>query len=298
MVLLLGVYSRRGILAALGLVSLSVPQQVSADAVSEGAYLIRAAGCVACHTDLAAGGEYLAGGPALKTPFGTFWAPNITSDPDTGLGAWDRSAFHDAIRKGLAPDGSHYYPVFPYPSYTKMTDRDIDALWAYLQTVPPVIASVPDHDLGFPYSMRFLMAGWKQLSFKEGPVADTPAQSEIWNRGRYLTDALGHCGECHTPRDMLGAVDQSRYLAGNLDGPDGEEVPNITPHETGLADWEEDDVITLLVDGMKPDFDTIQGSMEEVVTHSTSFLSDDDLEAMASYLLSIPALPTASKTDP
>ena len=288
---MMGTLTHRSALALI--TSLAFSSGSQADAVSEGAYLIQAAGCVACHTDKAANGAYLAGGPALKTEFGTFWGPNITPDSENGLGNWTGEEFRQAMREGLAPDGSHYYPVFPYPSYTKMTDADIDALWAYLQTVPAVASQAPEHDLSFPYSMRFLMSAWKFLEFEAGPVPDDPNQSADWNRGRYLTDALAHCGECHTPRGALGHVVLEKYLSGNPDGPDGEDVPNITPHASGLADWGEDDMITLLVDGMKPDFDSVQGSMEEVIEHGTSNLTEEDLAAIAAYLIAIPALPSA-----
>ena len=271
---------------------LAVSTVAQADEVADGAYLIRAAGCVACHTDLKSDGAYLAGGPELKTPFGSFWAPNITPDPETGLGSWTGEDFRRAMSEGVSPDGSHYYPVFPYPSYTKMTDADIAALWAYLRTVPPVRRSATPHDLSFPYSVRTTLLGWKMIGFTPGPVADDPTKSEAWNRGRYLTDALGHCGECHTPRNGLGMSDADQYLAGNLDGPDGEKVPNITPHATGIGDWSEEEIITLLVDGTKPDWDGIQGSMLEVVEDSTAHLSEDDLSAIATYLLAIPALPS------
>lgn len=262
------------------------------NSVTKGAYILRAAGCVACHTDLNRGGAYLAGGPALKTKFGTFWGPNITPDPEAGLGNWSLDDFRKAMTEGLAPDGSHYYPVFPYTSYTKMQPSDIDALWAYLQTVPAHPSSTPRHAIDFPYSIRALMSGWKIFAFTKGPLPDDTARSETWNRGRYLTDALGHCGECHTPRRPLGNLRQDRYLAGNPDGPDGEKVPNITPDETGLAGWSVADIVTVLRDGVKPDFDTVQGTMATVITHSTSSLTEDDMAAIATYLISLPPHPS------
>jgi len=260
------------------------------DAIERGAYLIRAAGCIACHTDHANEGVELAGGRALETPFGTFYSPNITPDEETGIGAWSDEDFLRALREGEAPEGHSYYPVFPFASYTLMRDEDALAIKAYLFSLDAVSQENREHDVGFPLSWRFTLNGWRMLHFSEGPMEDDESQSEEWNRGRYLVDALGHCGECHTPRGMTGGMDGDMYLAGNREGPDNEVVPNITPHETGLANWSASDIAGLLKSGLKPDWDSVQGSMEEAIDDGLSYLTDDDLAAIATYLQSVPAI--------
>ncbi len=254
--------------------------------VERGAYLLRAGGCIGCHTDLKGGGTELAGGRALKTPFGTFYSPNITPDPETGIGKWREEDFHRALRDGVAPDGSHYFPVFPYPAYTQMSDADIADLFAYLKSRAPVNRPNKPHDVGAPFGWRWLQAGWKALFFEPGPLAPATDRDETWNRGAYLVRALTHCGECHTPRNALGAPDEARFLAGWADGPEGELAPNITPHKsTGIGDWDSSDLVFLMKSGMKPDYDNVQGVMEEAVEHGLKHLSDSDLEAIAAYVL-------------
>jgi mono/diheme cytochrome c family protein len=260
------------------------------DLVAKGEYLMRAAGCLACHTDVKNDGAPFAGGRAMHTPFGTFYSPNITPDVATGIGAWSDADFVAALRHGEAPDGSNYFPVFPYPSYTGMRETDMLAIKAYLFSLDPVTAENKEHEVGFPYGIRFLQGGWKLLNFEEGPLEDDPSQSEVWNRGRYLSRALAHCGECHTPRGDTGGPVEEMYLAGTADGPDGELVPNITPHDTGIADWSESEIVTLLRDGTKPDWDNIQGSMAEAVEDGLSFLTDEDLQAIAVYIKSVPPI--------
>lgn len=260
------------------------------DAVERGSYLVRAAGCLACHTDVQNDGMAYAGGRALETPFGTFVSPNITPDPETGIGNWSDDDFIRALRTGESPDGHLYYPVFPYPSYTKMRDEDMLAIKAYLFSLAPVSAENQGHDVGFPLGWRFLLNGWTMMNFEEGALADDPDQSDTWNRGRYLVDALAHCGECHTPRGATGGIDNTLYLAGNPEGPDEELVPNITPHATGIAEWSEGDIVQLLKDGTKPDYDDVQGSMAEAIDDGLSHLTEEDLTAIAVYLKSIPAI--------
>jgi mono/diheme cytochrome c family protein len=262
------------------------------DAVARGAYLANAADCVACHTDSAHSGRPYAGGRALATPFGTFYSPNITPDPETGIGRWSDEQFLHALRDGVRPDGANYFPVFPYPSFTKITDADARAIKAYLFSLPAVRQANRPHDVSFPFSWRFLQNGWKLLFFSPGPFQPAPERSEAYNRGAYLVTALAHCGECHTPRNWLGAMERDRFLAGNPDGPDGKAVPNITPdRKTGIGNWSEDDIIGVLTDGHTPDFDRVGGAMAEVVK-STSRLTDDDRRAIALYLQSIPAIPS------
>ena len=257
-------------------------------ALERGEYLHRAAGCISCHTDVKNGGPPLAGGRPLKTPFGTFYSPNITPDRKTGIGAWSDEDFVRALREGVRPDGSHYFPVFPYPSYARMTRADMLDLKAFLFSRAPVSREVQDHDVPFPFSWRFLQMGWKLLFFNSAEYVPDTGRDADWNRGAYLVQALAHCGECHTPRNVLGAPNADLFLAGTPDGPDGERVPNITPDfHTGIGSWSAGDLVQLLKSGLKPDFDDVQGSMYEAIEHGLKYLSDDDLEAIAGYILSL-----------
>ena len=254
-------------------------------------------GCVACHTDAKNGGVLLAGGRALDTPFGTFYSSNITSDPEAGIGAWTTGEFVRAMREGLSPEGQHYYPAFPYPSYAKMTEQDLVDLKAYLDTVEPVSAEVRPHDLGFPFNIRQSLAGWKLLFFDGAEFEPDPRQSDSWNRGAYLVRGPGHCGECHTPRNMLGGPDESRYLAGNPVGAEGKATPNITPHDTGIGDWSANDIAFSLESGLTPDYDSFGAGMGEVVKDATSKLTTEDREAIAEFLVSLPPVESVVKTD-
>lgn len=279
------------LLAAGGGASATESADAAADAgpaAARGAYLLAAAGCAGCHTDVKGQGPPLAGGRALKTPFGTFYGPNITPDPELGIGKWSFADFRRAMRFGRAPDGGHYFPVFPYPSFTGMTDADLADMWAYLREVPPVARRNRPHDVAFPFSWRLPMAGWKWLFFDPGPFVPDPARSSEWNRGAYLVRAVAHCGECHTPRDRLGVLDRARHLAGTAAGPDGGPVPNITSDpETGIGRWTVADVTYLLAIGLLPDGDVVGDSMGEVVENGTSKLTDADRAAIAAYLLSV-----------
>ena len=276
--------------ALLALAGLSPVGAADPDLIARGAYLTTAAGCADCHTDSKQGGRPFAGGRALATPFGTFYAPNITPDLDTGIGRWSEAQFLRALREGIGPDGSNYFPVFPYPSFTKITDDDVRAIKAYLFTQPAVSQSNRAHDVAFPFSWRFLLYGWKLLFFSPGPFRPEPERGEAHNRGAYLVTALAHCGECHTPRNWFGATEPSRLLAGTSHGPDGKAVPNITPDpDTGIGNWSEQDIITLLKDGQTPDFDFVGGAMGEVV-RNTSRLDDGDRRAIAVFLKSIPPI--------
>ena len=260
------------------------------DAVQRGAYIFNAAGCLGCHTDEKGGGQPLAGGRALATPFGTFHTPNITPDPETGIGRWSDADFVRALREGLRPDGAALFPAFPYASYTRMTDRDLLDLKAYLFSRPAVAAPNKPHDLTPPFSWRFLLPVWQWLYLTPGAVPDDPAKPPAWNRGRYLVDALGHCAECHSPRTPLGGIDSDRYLAGNPDGPDGDKVPGITgaKGKGGIGAWSDGDLTLLLETGLTPDGDVVGGAMGEVVRNTTSKLTADDRAAIAAYLKTVP----------
>jgi mono/diheme cytochrome c family protein len=267
----------------------------TAEEASQGAYLANAAGCEDCHTDRGRGGQPYAGGRALATPFGTFYSPNITPDPETGIGRWSDEQFLRALRDGVRPDGANYFPVFPYPSFTKIADADARAIKAYLFSLPAVRQANRAHDISFPISWRFLQNGWKLLFFNPSPFRPAPERSETHNRGAYLVTALAHCGECHTPRNWFGAMEPDRFLAGNPDGPDGKSVPNITPDpETGIGNWSGEDIATLLKTGQTPEFDFVGGAMGEVV-RNTSRLDDADRRAIAVYLKSLPPIHSQKK---
>ena len=252
-----------------------------------GAYLARASGCFSCHTDAPNGGKTLAGGAALKTPFGTFYAPNITTHPEDGIGLWTVSQFAGALRQGTSPNGQNYYPVFLYPNYTKLSDQDIVDLWEAFRTVPPVAQKVPDHELKFPFRFRFLLNAWKRLFFTPGRYVPDATKSEQWNRGAFLATGPTHCVACHTPRNLFGARDYDHELSGNPDGPDQEKVPPINAAALKKGGWEKDDIVFALQTGSQPDGDTFGGSMGEVVRDSTRFLTAEDLEAIAEYVLSV-----------
>ena len=269
-----------------------------APAVERGAYVFRASGCLACHTDLKNKGATLAGGRALKTPFGTFYSPNITPHPETGIGAWSEADFVTALRHGTSPAGDPYYPAFPYTSYSGMTDQDMADLYAYLMAQPAVDQANKDHELGFPYNLRFSLGIWQALFFEAGAFQEDPGKSAAWNRGAYLVVGAGHCGECHTPRNVAGAMIADRALSG-APNPDGDGViPNITPDpETGIGSWSEDDLIAMFETGFTPEFDSVGGSMAPV-QRNLSKLSAEDRAAMAAYLKSIPAIRSEPEAAP
>jgi mono/diheme cytochrome c family protein len=257
-----------------------------------GEYLAKAGGCVGCHTEAKEAAQPYAGGRALKTPFGTFFGPNITPHPQAGIGRWTEEDFIRAMRFGVRPDGAHYYPAFPYPSFTRILDQDLRDLWAYLRNVPPSGRASRPHELRFPFAWRWLVRGWKLLFFNPGPFAADPGRDARLNRGAYLVNALGHCGECHTPRNFLGGPKRGREFAGaKLSGRDGS--PNLTP--TRLKKKDDAEVKDFLVTGMTPDGDVAAESMAEVVRNTTSQLTPQDLDAVVAYLRSLPPLPDEPK---
>ena len=271
--------------AALGAAAL--PAQSQGDA-KRGAYLAKAGGCLGCHTEEKKGATQYAGGRALKTPFGTFYGPNITPHPQAGIGRWTEADFLRALRHGKRPDGANYFPAFPYPSFTAITDGDAKDLWAFLRSLPPNAQPSREHELGFLYRWRFLVTIWKWLFFKPGPFSNIAGASDVVNRGAYLTQALGHCGECHTPRNFLGAPRRDRFLAGGM-GPEGKGVPNLTP--TKLKKWSDGELAEFLTTGNTPDGDSPAEAMGEVITNTTSKLTPQDLAAMIAYLRSLAPLP-------
>ena len=267
------------------------PDPESADPAARGAYVLRAAGCATCHTDVARGGAFLAGGRMLSSPWGAIAAPNITPDPETGIGGWSDEDFVRALRDGKSPEGRTYYPAFPYTAYAGMRQEDMLDLKAYLDTVEPVAAPNKPHELRFPFSVRLFLHPWRWLFFERASDAADPAEDERLTRGRYLVETLGHCAECHTPRNMLGALKPGQHLAGSRYGPGGLSVPNITPDtETGIGSWSEVDLAFFLRTGFTPYGDDVQGEMREAIDDGLRHLTQGDLEAMAAYLKAQPAI--------
>lgn len=261
-------------------------------AVARGAYLARAGNCVACHT--ARGGEPFAGGHVIRTPYGTLVGGNLTPDRDTGLGTWSPQAFRRALHEGISRDGRLLYPAFPYAHTTRLSDADVDALYAYLRTLDPVRRPSPGHDLRFPYSTPVALALWRLLNFESGRHVGDSARGAEWNRGAYLAEGVAHCAACHSPRDALGGTGQA--MAGGL-MPDGRwYAPSLLdPDEAGVQDWPAGRVADLLRHGSM-DGATVMGPMAEVVFHGTSHLNEADLHAIATYLRELPAQP-ASRPD-
>lgn len=245
--------------------------------VEKGKYILHMGGCISCHKTPKMKNGDLSGGHALKSPFGTFYVPNITPDFETGIGDWSVDEFITAMTKGVAPDGSHYYPAFPYTSYTKMKREDLIDLKAYLDSVPAIKNAVPDHDLGFPFNQRILMLGWKMMFFDEGTYKEDPTKTTRWNRGAYIVNGPSHCGECHTPRNMLGGLDKSQMFTGNPKL-DKEKVPSI------MVKWNAQELSMALKIGMKPDGDFFSGSMGHVIGNTTSKLTPNDLSDVVEYL--------------
>lgn len=264
-------------------------QPIIADLFAQGEYIFRAAGCHGCHTDEKHGGKALAGRRALETPFGIFYSPNITPDPETGIGKWSEADFIRALREGLSPKGEQYYPAFPYPSYTLLTDDDLRALWLYLRVQPAVSQKNRAHDLKWYARARSFVGSWKALYFVPGPYRPDASRSASWNRGAYLAEAAAHCGECHTPRTTLGGIKRSQHFAGTRDGPENSVIPNITPDKkTGIGRWNARELADYLETGMTPDGDSAGDLMAEAIDNGLKYLRVDDRAAIAEYVLSLP----------
>lgn len=277
--------------AAAGLFILALAFGAAAQDAKRGEYVSKAAGCLGCHTEEKKDAAPYAGGRALKTPFGTFYGPNLTPHKEAGIGAWSEADFVRAMREGRRPDGANLFPAFPYPSFTRMSDGDLRDLWAYLRSLPANAAPSRPHELGFFYRWRFLVTVWKWFFFTPGPMVADAAKSAVLNRGAYLIQALGHCSECHTPRNFLGGPKNSRFLAGAKLGETA--VPNITP--TRLKKVSDGELKEVLRTAMTSDGDVLAESMAEVVRNTTSQLTAQDLDAMIAYLRSLPALPDEGK---
>jgi mono/diheme cytochrome c family protein len=282
-------------IAALFLAAILPASAAGQASIKRGELIFDAADCAGCHTDAKGGGQPLAGGRPLDTPFGRFYGPNITSDRRYGIGAWSEADFHRALRQGIGRHGEYLFPVFPFTSFTGMSDGDIADLYAYLQSRPAVAQPSKPHEVRAPFGWRFLLIGWRTLFFREGPLAPVTGQSAEWNRGRYLAEAVVHCQECHTPRNFLGGLKHGQAYSGNPQGPDGQKAPNITADaETGIGKWSLEDITTVLESGQTPDGDFVGSGMAEVVK-GTGKLSSEDRRAIALYVKSLPAIRTAKK---
>jgi len=266
----------------------------TASTVDRGRYLVDAGDCVACHT--AEGGQPFTGGRPLKTPFGTVLSANLTPDDETGIGRYTADTFYRALHEGLDRDGHHLYPAFPYNYYTQLTRQDSDAILAYLRSLKPVHHALQRNQLPFPFSVRAIVAGWNLMFLDKGPFAPDAAKSAAWNRGAYLVRGLGHCGACHTPKNVLGAPKHEHELQGgrfaNLFAPD------ITPNRrSGVGNWSRDELLEFLRQGRNA-HSAASAEMGEVAEFSTSRMSDADLGAIATYLADRPPAPAATFSAP
>jgi mono/diheme cytochrome c family protein len=279
---------------------LTLPRPLAAAALPDhtgdpvnGARMFWTGGCASCHAAPGAKGDdklKLGGGLALNTPFGVFRAPNISPDPETGIGGWSTLDLVNAMQRGLAPDGRHYYPAFPYVSYARMRAADIIDLKAFLDTLPAVRNTVAGHELGFPYNVRRGIGLWKLVYLSDVPVVEPAGVDGLVERGRYLVEGPGHCGECHTPRNVAGGVKAAAWLSG-APNPEGKGIiPNITPHGEGLEAWSAKDIAYYLESGFTPEFDSVGGAMV-AVQENVARLTADDRAAIAAYLKAVPARP-------
>ncbi len=245
-------------------------------------------GCASCHSAPKAEGDErlkLGGGRAFPSDFGTFYAPNISPDTKTGLGNWSAIDLVNAMHYGTSPDNSHYYPVFPYGSFNKASLKDIVSLYGYLMQLPAVQQQNRPHDVKFPFNIRATLGVWKALFLSDDPVLKDPATPKVL-RGQYLVEGLGHCAECHTPRNFLGGLKRDRWLAGAPNPSGRGTIPNITPAK---LDWDATDIVAYFTTGLTPEFDSAGGEMAEVI-ENLSHLPESDLMAIAAYLKAIPAV--------
>lgn len=273
-----------------------------AELVERGKYLVTAGNCASCHTSR--GGGFMAGGLAFQTPFGTMYSTNISPDPETGIGAWSDREFLNSMRYGLRPNGEHLYPAFPYTAFTKVSDGDIAAMYAYLQSIPAVKQSPPQNELSFPFNIRGLLPFWKFLYLDAGEFEPNEAESEAWNRGAYLVEALGHCSACHSPRNALGAEKTALALSGGeyLDRVESDKyrpwsAPNLTSSDRGLGLWSTDNIADYLHTS-RNEFIESFGPMNEVIMNSTRHLNEADVDNMAVYLASLPAISERQSPEP
>jgi mono/diheme cytochrome c family protein len=285
-----------GLLGLFGLsLTIAVPAQAQGTTyttIERGRYLVNAGDCASCHTDQ--GGQAYAGGLALPTPFGIIYSTNITPDRVTGIGNWSEEDFYRAMHNGIRRDGKHLYPAFPYPWFTKVSRDDVSAIKAFLNTLTPVRQENKPTKLFWPLNEREVVAGWNELYFRDGAFVADPKKSEQWNRGAYLVEGLGHCGACHTATNVLGAAKTTENLKG---GDFGEHwyAPSLTGHlRDGLGEWSAAEIVEYLKTGANSK-SAAAGPMAEVVKNSTQYLSDSDLNAIATYLKDFPVEKTATQ---
>lgn len=255
---------------------------------AHGEQVFWAAGCASCHTapDAAVSDRpVLAGGQAFASPFGTFLAPNISTDPEQGIGGWTIASFAHAIMDGVSPEGQHYFPALPYGAYSKMQPQDVVDLKAFMDNLPADATASQPHQISFPFNIRRSLGIWKLMFFRDQWVM--PAATPQLERGRYIAEAMAHCGECHTPRNLLGGLDRSRWLGGAPDPSGKGNIPNITP---GKLTWSEAEIVEYLTSGFTPEFDSVGGHMAHVVENMAK-LPESDRQAVAAYLKSVPAVP-------
>ncbi|MGE0628827.1 MAG: cytochrome c [Hyphomicrobiaceae bacterium] len=271
--------------------------------LANGKTMFNIGGCASCHATPVKDAKpedrlKLGGGLALNTPFGTFKVPNISPDENAGIGRWTELQFVNAMQRGIGPNGEHLYPAFPYTSYQRMRLEDVRDLFAYLKTLPPVSTASQPHDLAFPFNIRRGLGLWKLVFLDGKPFQPSPSRSAELNRGAYLIEGPGHCAECHSPRNVAGAIIEEQRFAGGPD-PEGKGwVPNITSAPSGLGKWSAKDIAYLLEMGETPGGDYVGGSMADVIPN-TAALSAEDRNAMAAFLKSLPARegpPRPSKT--
>jgi mono/diheme cytochrome c family protein len=288
------------LLTIIGILGAVEVNAADAESIKRGKYLYEAADCYSCHSSpsgaqnnetLPGGSLKLpSGGLGLDTPFGTFRSPNITPDKLHGIGAWSQEDFKNALHNGIGRNGEYLFPVFPYTSFSKLTDHDMEDMYAYIMTLPASSLPNKPHETKPPFSWREILVFWRALFFDTDPIQIDPFRGADWNRGNYLVNAVAHCGECHTPRNFLGGLKLSRAFSGNIGGPDKQNAPNITSDvETGIGSWSVADIENLLKTGMTPESDLIGSGMKAVI-QGTSKLTDADRHAMAAYLKSLPPI--------
>lgn len=261
------------------------PIDLEGDA-GRGAYLARASGCIACHTNVEESGAPLAGGVKLETPFGTLFSPNLTTDPEHGIGNWTIDEFARAVRQGVSPEDKPYYPAFTYPFYANFTDQNIADLWAAFQTVPAVAEPSKEQEMAFPFNQRWGLKLWRAAFLNAPNTEPIEGNDDVWNRGRELVEGATHCAACHTARNFAGArKSDSQHFKGSSSLPDGGKAPAIDYESLQRNDWSVKSLAYALRTGIKPDGDAFGGSMGEVVMYGTSFLTDADRNAMATYLM-------------
>ncbi len=298
--ILLGTLGALAILAPGAWGQAAVPGAAAPD-LKNGETMFYAGGCASCHAAPASpkcddpkirNELTLAGGRCMKTPFGTFYVPNISPDKESGIGGWSTAQFIKAMKEGVSPQGENYYPAFPYTSYQRMFVKDLIDLKAFLDTLPAVKSTVPDHELALPFRLRQPLGIWKWMFLDGKTFQPDPDRSAQLNRGAYLVEGPAHCSECHSPRNPLGGVIFKKKYSG-APNPDGKGIaPNITPHKSGIGDWSESDIITSLELGLTPDFDTFGGSMVKVQENMAK-LSGADRAAIAAYLKSLTPIPSS-----